>query len=353
MNNQCGIDIKSLEKFIAKPILRKLNWGERGILLEGPAFRLEKICVDAGATADLDGDANFETTLWIEEGRGSVQGIEIGDFEIITLPPLKNWSIVAEKPIMAYLFCGPAAAGSEYLKKTKPFDYREKYWGNIQSIVSKDYCGKRIFVGKGKNTSLEFHCHKTEGYYIPSGHLLLHLRSGYAEDKFFELKEGATSFIPPGLMHQKGGFEDTVIIEISTKDEDSDSFLIENGKDHPMSRLRKTICFDLDGCLCSNTEGDYQSALPNQKAIDIVNQLFNKGHKIIIFTSRFMGRTGDNAREAYEQGYNLTKEQLKNWGVLYHELWLGKPRVDIVVDDRAVFFTNDWDLIEKDIEKRL
>ena len=238
MDNPCGIDINSLGKFISKPILSKLNWGERGILLEGTDFKLEKIRVDAGADADLDGDADFETTLWIAEGKGSIQGIEMRDSDIITLPPRKNWSISAEEPITAYLFKGPANTGSEYLKKTKPFDYREKHWGAIQSVVSKGYCGKIVFVRKGKNSSLEFHCQKSEGYYLHSGNLLLRLRAGRAEDKFFELKEGAASFMPPGLMHQRGAFNDTVIIEISTRDEDSDSFLVEDGKIHPMPRFK-------------------------------------------------------------------------------------------------------------------
>ncbi len=352
MNNQYGIDINSLEKFVLRPITKKLNWGERGILFEGSLFRLEKIRIDAGAAAGLDGDANFEMTLWIEEGKGSVQGVKMEDHEIITLPPRQKWSISAEKPITAYLFYGPAAAESEYLKKMKPFDYREKYWGDIQSIVSKDYSGKRIFVRKGENASLEFHCRKSEGYYIHSGNLLLRLRAGRGEDKFFELKEGSGSFAPPGLMHQRGGLEDTVIIEISTRDEDSDSFLVEDGKTRPMPRLRKTICFDVDGCLCSQTDGDYENAVPNQKAIAVVNRLFNKGYKIILHSSRFMGRAGGNATEAYKQGYDFTREQLKGWGILYHELWLGKPRADIIIDDRAVFFVDDWDLIEKDIEKR-
>ena len=347
------MDIDSLQNLITKPTLKKFNWGERGILIEDTSFRLEKIRVDAGSSADLDADANFETTLWIEEGKGSVQGISIEDSDVITLPPRQKWNIVAEKPITAYLFYGPPVAGSEYLKKTKPFDCREMYWGNIQTMVNKDYCGKRILVRKGKHSSLEFHCQKTEGYYIHSGNMLLHLRAGRAEDKFFELKEGSSSFMPPGLMHQRGGLEDTVIIEISTRNDDNDSFLVEDGKKRLMSLFKKTICFDLDGCLCSQTDGDYRDAVPNQKAIAVVNRLFDKGYKIILNTARFMGRTGGNTREAHNQGYDLTKEQLKGWGVMYHELWLGKPRTDIIVDDRAVFFVNDWDLIEKDIEKRL
>lgn len=224
---------------IAKPIFKKLNWGNHGTLLECSDFRLEKIRVAEGASADLGGHANFETTLWIEQGSGLVQGINMGGREIITLPPRQKWNIAAEKSITAYLFSGPAAAGSEYLVKAKPFNYRERYWGSIQSIADKDYCGKIISIGRGKNTSLEFHCKKIEGYYIYSGTLLLHLRDAQAQDQFSELKEGSTVLLPAGLMHQKGGLEDTVIIEISTRDQDTDSFLVENGKEHPMPELKK------------------------------------------------------------------------------------------------------------------
>ena len=43
----------------------------------------------------------------------------------------------------------------------------------------------------------------------------------------------------------------------------------------------KTICFDLDGVLCSNTWGSYEKAIPVQKAVDKVNDLYAKGYKII------------------------------------------------------------------------
>ncbi|MSU54253.1 MAG: hypothetical protein EXS48_00225, partial [Candidatus Staskawiczbacteria bacterium] len=234
MSNQYGIDIKTLDKFIAQPVFEKYNWGEHAVLFNEPAFRLEIVRIVAGASVDMEGDANFEVTVWIEEGKGNIAGAELTAFELITLPSGQKWSIIAQEPITAYLFYGPPSAGSDYGKKAKPFDYREKYWGNIQSIISKEYAGKRMLVKKGTNASLEFHCQKTEGYYIHSGNLLLRLRAGRGEDKFFELKKGTTSFTPPGLMHQRGGLEDTVIIEISTKDDDGDSFLVEDGKGRPM-----------------------------------------------------------------------------------------------------------------------
>jgi hypothetical protein len=36
--------------------------------------------------------------------------------------------------------------------------------------------------------------------------------------------------IEPGLMHMRMALEDTVIIELSTTDDDSDSHIVEDGK---------------------------------------------------------------------------------------------------------------------------
>jgi hydroxymethylpyrimidine pyrophosphatase-like HAD family hydrolase len=46
-----------------------------------------------------------------------------------------------------------------------------------------------------------------------------------------------------------------------------------------------TYCFDFDGTLCTNTEGDYENAKPLHKRIEKVNELYAQGHKIIIFTA--------------------------------------------------------------------
>ena len=96
-------------------------------------------------------------------------------------------------------------------------------------MVNAKYTGKRLFFGKGQHSSLHFHCNKLETYYIHSGELLVRLRAGRGEDRSFTLKKGDTLLIPPGLMHQDGGLEDTVIIEVSTHDVDSDSFIVEDG----------------------------------------------------------------------------------------------------------------------------
>ncbi len=89
----------------------------------------------------------------------------------------------------------------------------------------------------------------------------------------------------------------------------------------------KKYCFDLDGTLCTNTEGDYENAQPFPGRIKRVNELYESGYYILIFTAR-----------GYVTGIDwtmLTKNQLTMWGVKHNELILGKPFADIYIDDRG------------------
>lgn len=90
----------------------------------------------------------------------------------------------------------------------------------------------------------------------------------------------------------------------------------------------KTYCFDLDGTLCTNTDGAYEDAVPLFDRIQKVNELFESGIRIHIFTARGTV-TGIDWRE-------LTEAQLKKWGVKYHKLQLGKPFAHIYIDDRGM-----------------
>jgi len=106
------------------------------------------------------------------------------------------------------------------------------------------------------------------------------------------------------------------------------------------------ICFDIDGVLCEQVEGNYKDAQPRQAMIDLLNRLYSKGYRIILHTSRFMGRAKNDPAEAERIGREFTEEQLAGWGVRYHELWMGKPRYDYVIDDRSVFYNEDTQHIE-------
>ncbi|OIP10498.1 MAG: hypothetical protein AUK49_03830 [Betaproteobacteria bacterium CG2_30_68_42] len=89
-----------------------------------------------------------------------------------------------------------------------------------------------------------------------------------------------------------------------------------------------TYCFDIDGTLCTNTEGDYEHAEPYPDVIAEVNRLFDDGHTIMLLSARGT-TTGIDWRPA-------TERQLAAWGVRYHVLHLGKPSADVYVDDKAI-----------------
>lgn len=93
-------------------------------------------------------------------------------------------------------------------------------------------------------------------------------------------------------------------------------------------------CFDIDGTLCTNTEGDYTRAEPYLEVIARVNRLFAEGHQILLYTARG-ATTGIDWRE-------LTECQMQEWKVCYHKLFMGKPTADIYVDDKAIN-SADWE----------
>lgn len=97
--------------------------------------------------------------------------------------------------------------------------------------------------------------------------------------------------------------------------------------------VSRTYCFDIDGTLCSNTEGDYASARPYHQVIAAVNRLYREGHSIILHTARG-SMTGID-------WHDLTVRQLKKWRVQYHTLYMGKPTADVYIDDKAVNVT-EW-----------
>jgi len=94
--------------------------------------------------------------------------------------------------------------------------------------------------------------------------------------------------------------------------------------------------FDIDGTLCTTAESEYENAQPLVDRISKVNELYDEGHSIILQTARGMGRTNNDSIHAYKLFYEFTKQQLDEWGVKYHSLFLGKPSGDIYIDDKGI-----------------
>jgi hypothetical protein len=86
-------------------------------------------------------------------------------------------------------------------------------------------------------------------------------------------------------------------------------------------------CFDIDGTLCSQVQGDYRLAVAILDRITHVNLLRNEGHVIKLFTARGATSGIDWRQE--------TVLQLEEWGLEYDELIMGKPHADYFIDDKA------------------
>ena len=101
-------------------------------------------------------------------------------------------------------------------------------------------------------------------------------------------------------------------------------------------------CVDIDGTICTPTIGrDYHKAEPWQDRIKVLNKLYDEGNHIIYFTARAMGRFSGHyhyiaSEKAKEVLFDLTKQQLNDWGVKYHELIMGKPHADLFIDDKGI-----------------
>jgi capsule biosynthesis phosphatase len=93
--------------------------------------------------------------------------------------------------------------------------------------------------------------------------------------------------------------------------------------------------FDIDGTICENNNGDYETAKPIELRIRAVNKLFDAGNTIILNTARGMGSNENNAQLATHKWRDLTIAQLNEWGVKYHEIYFGKPAGDIYIDDKG------------------
>lgn len=99
-------------------------------------------------------------------------------------------------------------------------------------------------------------------------------------------------------------------------------------------------CFDLDNTLCLTKDKKYSESTPIKKRIDKVNELYDLGNYIKIYTSRGMTEFNGCLPKIIDKYWPITKNQLVNWGVKHNELILGKPSYDVFVDDKGVYSEN-------------
>lgn len=95
------------------------------------------------------------------------------------------------------------------------------------------------------------------------------------------------------------------------------------------------IFIDIDNTITKTDGMNYSDAQPNYENIAKVNEMFNMGHTIVMWTAR-----GTLSNRNY---FKLTYNQLIDWGVNFHELRMGKPAFDLLIDDKAINAVNgNW-----------
>lgn len=107
-----------------------------------------------------------------------------------------------------------------------------KGWGFERWIVNNEkYCGKLLFIAKGKKLSWHVHKIKDEVMYLQSGCIKMY----YGWDEDFSkaettfLSPGESFHIPTGLIHRIEAIEDSNVFEFSTQHFDSDSYRLIKG----------------------------------------------------------------------------------------------------------------------------
>ena len=255
-----GLTFDQVSK-VARMAAKITGWGCIASLTEMPQYSMYRVDLNATAAQPL----HFFTECcqaFIESGvtilrsidqSGAVQLGMVRAGEMVSLPRFFVHGFASWEGAVIYLF-GPrtldglvdypvetvAAAmeafsviiGSDCIQSVgqPTMDVREKYWGRIETILNGDIAAKRIFIHKDCQSSLEYHVEKNESYYIHSGRLRVGLRIGRAQNRSIVISTGESFDVRPGVMHMRMGLEDTVILEVSTRDSDADSYLVEDGQ---------------------------------------------------------------------------------------------------------------------------
>ena len=87
---------------------------------------------------------------------------------------------------------------------------------------------------------------------------------------------------------------------------------------------------DIDETICEEV-GEVIGRKPYKDRIEKINKLYDEGHTIIYLTAR--GLKSGRGEQHYRP---ITEQQLKEWGVKYHDLWFKKHDATHYIDDKAL-----------------
>jgi hypothetical protein len=89
------------------------------------------------------------------------------------------------------------------------------------------------------------------------------------------------------------------------------------------------VYVDIDETICNTPASrDYSESTPIKGNINKINKMFGEGHTIVYWTARGSATGKDYCK--------ITREQLKKWGVKFHQLKFKKPMYDLFICDKAI-----------------
>ena len=106
-----------------------------------------------------------------------------------------------------------------------------KGWGEEVIIENNElYCGKILIFKEGCKFSMHYHMNKDETWWVEYGEFIYRwIDTETAEMNEVKLEEGDVVRQRPGQPHQLEAISNGRIFEVSTHDEDSDSYRVMKG----------------------------------------------------------------------------------------------------------------------------
>lgn len=101
--------------------------------------------------------------------------------------------------------------------------------------------------------------------------------------------------------------------------------------------MQPSIVIDVDDTILITENRDYKNSKPIQEIIDVINNLYNKGWKVILYTARGQLSNNFNIEKIEKEVRPILEDWLIRNKVKYSELVMGKPYSSTVyVDDKAI-----------------
>ena len=115
------------------------------------------------------------------------------------------------------------------------------------------------------------------------------------------------------------------------------------------------IAIDFDGTVVEHDFPNIGEIKPHAK--EVINKLYDQGHQIVFWTCR------SNACTDGRKDLDEMREWLKENNIKYHKInensevvtYGCKPKIyyDILIDDRSLIFTEDWELTYRLVQDKI